>query len=1312
MRIQGVLEAAALWPSLFAASFSLLDFVGATDEPEIKETQFSSLPILLEYFPDSDVVIYQTEDHTLYRSTNAGSTFTKIEDLPTGLNVFFVRHPFDDKRAYILTDSMHHYRSEDRGETWTEFFVDAFPSNRQAVSQILRFNAANPEYIIFNGIECDGICVELAMYTTDGFRTDAQFLRPNTRGCWWAKSTESFTVATEDADYSLSRSLCIIGDDFSFYREEQRLVISDNFFSADDESGIVQQWEPNLDTDRPVAGVVNMVFVHGYLLVATVSFNTIEMGLYISDDTETWHRAMFHGGHRIAQEEYTVLEGTEYSIQLDVMNTRPSHPMGVLFTSNSNGTFFTRNLEHTNRNRKGRVDFENISGIQGIFLVNTVDNWEEVENYMGDGDDGTSKDPKNKITHITFDDGRTFHEIQANGERLHLHSMTELDNSGRVFSSPAPGLVMGVGNTGKYLESFHSPNTALFLSDDAGESWIKALDGPHKYEFGDQGSVLVAIHDSPQANISEVRYSLNHGKDWKSVNLPHAIKPWILTTTQDSTSLKFVIVGEDKTQYYVHTIDFDGLHERKCKDNDMEDWWARVDDNGKPTCIMGQKQKYRRRKKDADCFIMEKFKDPVPEMELCDCTDADFECDYNFVYDDNKNDCVQAGPIEAKGNDCQNGATTFMGSSGWRKIPGNKCNSRKVEKDALVERQCSDTMTPPQTPGSGEVTNGDQFILPGKFDGFFSWYLERGDSSTQDDETIIMRPIGHDGNEIFLGNIYITHDHGRTWEKPDAINGDNKIWDVVPHNHFKDMAFFIPDNEGDVIYTTDRGYTFHKFKPPSAQGNLMFHPDKMNWIIWVGKQCENNNSCRKIASLSTDRGDHWETIAREVYKCEFTGSSAYTFQNRDERQIYCQARQDEDTKKPWEIQRSNDFFQNKLEPIRNVSAFATMAEFIAIATKEGENLKAKASLDGVVVADAHFPYNFNVPHQVAFTILDSSTHAINLFVATNQKPDHTFGAILKSNSNGTSYVMSAPMVNANDFDYVDFEKILGLEGVILINTVANPDEKDEPKKLQTKISHNDGAEWSFLPPPQTDVDGKSFGCSSRGSADCALHLHGYTERSDYRKTFSAKTAVGLMLGVGNVGKYLGDKSDADTFMTTDGGLSWKSVVKGEWLWQFGDQGSIIVLVQPQKATKIVKYSTDEGETWIDHKFSDKEVTILDLSAQRTGSSRNFIVWGIMDGKATTTTIDFSGLADRECKVIDNNPDLSDYYLWSPKHPLSKNDCLFGRQSLYYRKKTDRNCFNSARLEHKYNERNCSCTRQDFEWQVPTVFHSPFILLLP
>ncbi|ORY56692.1 vacuolar protein sorting/targeting protein PEP1 [Pseudomassariella vexata] len=1272
----------------------------AKNTPDVKATDFEHFPTNLNYFQDSDVVLFQDLNAgAIWRSPDAGATWAKVDEIDKAF--VLIMHQYDSNRAYVLTKGVTHWRTHDRGKTWHTFFTDAELSIFRG--DWLIFHATDPDRILFNGMDCQSIfCDEVVMYTTDGFESDAKFLRGNTAGCWWAKSSDLFSTGSEDLDSQ--RILCIVRGSFSLFKEDNQLLISDNYFSATAESGgEVQEFEPDLNGFSSVQGVVNMAVVKKYLLVATASKNTDEMALYVTDDTLKWHRAEFPSDHRLVQEAYTVLEGTNYSIQVDVMTARPSNPMGVMLTSNSNGTYFTRNMEHTNRNIMGHVDFEKISGIQGIFLVNQVDNFEAVE-----------KDPaatKKIKTKITFDDGRSFEAVRAGDKEIHLHSVTELNNVGRVFSSPAPGLVMGNGNVGDYLGPFNEAN--LYVSDDAGRTWIKGLDGPHKYEFGDQGSILLAVRDRKD-KVGEVKYSLDHGKNWATVELPDGLKitPWVLTTTQDSTSLKFVLTGEsgssENPKFHVISIDFEGLHEATCTESDMEEWNARVDDEGKPSCIMGHTQMYHRRKKDAKCFIKQEFKDPVPETSRCECADADFECDFNFVRNGDK--CELKGlPIVPEGQKCKNQDDTFMGSSGWRLIPGNQCKRKDGEqKDKEREWKCSEVISPPADPASGNIAH-NQHPIKGNYDYFEKHYLERGESSTEKDETIIMRPVKRTAGGLggMPGDIQITHDHGVNWESPKVLK-DQKIWGIVTHPYIKDMVFFVqPD--GKVFYSVDRGRHFDSFKAPDPVGDLRrnplaFHPDRRDWLIWHGKRCPEGSSadstaCYGVASYSSDRGDNWHTLKRYSEKCEFTGSSAY--KDRKPNSILCLAntREDNDGDNPLQLSFSADIQVEKLEAkLDNVKDFATMAEFIVVATenKTASTLNALTSIDGEKYAAAHFPYNFEVPHQHAYTVLDSSTHAINLFVSTETNENRRYGSIMKSNSNGTSYVTSLSNANCDNNYYVDFEKMLGLQGVVLVNIVENRD-SDDPKRLQTKISHNDGAEWAFLPPPKADVDGKAFSCrGGNGDEGCALHLHGYTERDDHRKTYSSESAVGIMLGWGNVGPILGESKEADTFMTTDAGISWKMVKKGRWVWSFGDQGSIIVLAQRETQTKTISYTLDEGNSWKDYQFSDTEVSINDVTTLRSGASRNFLLWGHKGDEVFTVNVDFSGLTDQHCKVDADNEDKSDYKLWTPKHPKQPNGCLFGHNTYYLRKKTDRTCFNSEKLNHVYKNDNCTCTRQDFE----------------
>ncbi|KXX75224.1 Vacuolar protein sorting/targeting protein 10 [Madurella mycetomatis] len=1275
MRVRGALQAAALLASaLWATPLAAKD-----DGPTLSTQAFENIPKNLNYFADSDVVLFQDADaNNVYRSDDAGAKWERVDAVPEGAAWLLYMHEYDSNRAYILTEGTHHFRTTDRGKTWDKFESGAEMSMFR--HDILQFHAADPDRIIFNGMVCQGIfCREIATYTTDGFKSPAKELRSDTNGCWWAQSSDLFTTGSDDLDKN--RILCIVRDSYSPFKQDQRLLVSDNFFKPTKESDDVQEFEPDLDGDKAARGIVNIAVVKKFMLAAATSMNTDEMALFVTADTKKWHRAVFPAAHdshdhRVMQEAYTVLESTNYSIQIDVLTTRLSNPMGVIFTSNSDGRYFTENVEHTNRNERGNVDFEKIAGIQGIFLVNKVENWEEV------GEKSSAK--KKVVSEITFDDGRTFEALKTtDGKKIHLHSVTELSNVGRVFSSAAPGLVMAIGNTGDKLKDYWEDGN-LYVSDDAGKTWSKALDGPHKYEFGDQGSILVAVPDSKDHDVGEILYSVDHGAEWKKAALPDGLKirPYILTTQQDTTTLKFILIGKTEKEWHIIAIDFDGLNDATCKEDDMEEWFARVDDEGEPNCLMGHTQSFSRRKKTAKCFVKQKFKHIETKTEDCDCTDMDYECDFNFERDDDGK-CVARGPIVPPDGACKNGDATFKGTSGYRKIPGNTCKATPEmdEKYQDVERKCSDIVDKPSAPATDKV---EQTLKSYEdWDGWEKHYLELGGSSSANDETIIMR--GRNGPPTApteFGPIYITHDHGKTWETRKELDGE-KI---------------------KVIYSPDRGRTFHSFKAPSEPSGhvfpLTFHPDKKRWLIWMGKKCEDDD-CYPVASFSKDEGDHWETVGRYVRRCEFTGSSAYKYPDRKVEQILCLKHEKETENSPLELVSSNDWFENSETRSTNVKNFATMAEFIVVATEDNEKktLQASASLDGTTFAEARFPFGFEVPHQHAYTVLDSSTHAVNLFVAVEMAEGRTYGTILKSNSNGTSYAVSVKNVNCDDSFYVDFEKMVGMEGVALVNVVANPEEKGSaPKKLQTKITHNDGARWAYLPTPAHDDFGK-FPCQSKGDERCALHIHGYTERRDHGKIYSSLGAVGLMFGWGNVGESLGSHEDAHTFMTTDAGISWKRVKQGKWTWAIGDQGAVIVLVQTAatgtKKTKTVYFSLDQGTTWKEHEFSSEEVEVWDITTLRSGNSRNFLLWG-KDGKETfTINLDFSGFSDRVCKH-DDDPDKSDYYIWSPEHPLQPDGCLFGHKTQYLRKRPDRKCYNDFELQPLYGKENCECTREDFE----------------
>ena len=102
--------------------------------------------------------------------------------------------------------------------------------------------------------------------------------------------------------------------------------------------------------------------------------------------------------------------------------------------SNSNGMFFTQSLQNTNRNEFGYVDFEDIYGIEGVGLANTVTNIEEIEH---------STRPKQIKSMITFNDGQSWDTItppscDASNNPIQCHTTARHTTLGAFSAHPCP----------------------------------------------------------------------------------------------------------------------------------------------------------------------------------------------------------------------------------------------------------------------------------------------------------------------------------------------------------------------------------------------------------------------------------------------------------------------------------------------------------------------------------------------------------------------------------------------------------------------------------------------------------------------------------------------------------------------------------------------------------------------------------------------------------------------------------------------------------------------------------------------------------
>ena len=206
-------------------------------------------------------------------------------------------------------------------------------------------------------------------------------------------------------------------------------------------------------------------------------------------------------------------------------------------------------------------------------------------------------------------------------------------------------------------------------------------------------------------------------------------------------------------------------------------------------------------------------------------------------------------------------------------------------------------------------------------------------------------------------------------------------------------------------------------------------------------------------------------------------------------------------------------------------------------------------------------------------------HSLAVDVVLQDKS--AIGTLFVSNSNGTFFVESLADTNRNEDGYVDYERVYGVDGIGIANVVSNAldvERRGTPKKLKSLITFNDGSSWAAMKGPEKDIDGNNVGCDTSNLDVCSLHLHSVTTPHNYGRIFSSP-APGFVMGVGSVGEHLRTYTESDTFLSTDGGLTWQMIAKGAHKYEFGDQGSIMVAVDDEEATDTVKYSLDLGKSW-------------------------------------------------------------------------------------------------------------------------------------
>ncbi|KAJ1917651.1 vacuolar protein sorting/targeting protein PEP1 [Tieghemiomyces parasiticus] len=1339
--------------SLVALVWLAAAAAGAKD-PSIKVTEFEGSPTKFQYFANSPVILYFDSFHAkLHRSADEGKSWALVDgQVPQGKLIDLFMHPFDNKMAIAVTTGRKHYKTIDRGVHWHAFDVPEPPSEG---GPVFSFHASRTNYLLYSGMACQddpdkslgGVhfktCQDRLYYTRNSFDTPATALPASLTQCTWAHAKPEFELMPAEAIYCIEYhpdpakksgetggTLANLLGGTVRAVEDHRFVVSEDYFAS--------QRAVDFDQGRPVGGVIGLAVQGGFLAVAVKHPTTAETDLFVTVDGRHWAEAHLPDSHRWKENGYTMLDSTQHALLVDVHES-DSDAFSALFRSNSNGTYFTAALEHTNLNVFGLVDVERVQAVEGIILANTVANWEEVRR-------NPFQVAKRLQTRISFDDGSHWAYLHPprddvhghaypcvdqdhkDGQcALHLHSVTDNTNYGRVYSSrAAPGLLMGVGNVGPHLLPYNQGDT--FLSADGGLTWRAVRAEAHMYEFGDSGAVIVAVDD--EKPVDRVVYTYNQGHTWHTLQLDFAVRAMMLTTDPDSTSQRFQLLGmsADRDHHFGRTflfrLDFTHRYARQCVHDedhvdrsDFQKWYARPL-NGDSDCLMGHRSAFWRVKPGTDCYVGDTFHPALPRDEDCPCTAKDFECDYNFVWDVRTKGCVAAGAERIPPGACQKPGATFLGSSGYRLVPGNTCiRGGDPALDKPVEKPCPRVVTPGKDP-VGRPGSGDTHGVTHRTTTLYGDVAEQV-YFTRSSVTLL---------RTRSGELWRSTDEGGRW---DRILGDRGSVVYLTKHAYDERRLYALTSDDKVYHTTDHGATFAALAlpaPPNKLGItpfLAFHPTEPEWLIFLGgTKCP---GCHTRAFVTEHHGGSaaWHELEIFAARCLFAHAAGLTTLNK--RAVACVAYRDKQggpgqeqdqlgRHDPSQAPAGTHRNPRQLALYSNLSAppvihfdagevhdvYPLPQQGLLVAVRRASDTGLFVTHDGRKFTTVQFPPDVDV-NPDRFSLVRSSTGATFLDIAAIRGGE-AVGDLFVANTQATYFNRLLADTNRDVADRVDLASVAGVPGIVLANQVANVDALGQPgvrKAVQTRISFADGRGWRSLVGPTQDATGQRYDCTPA----CALHLHGRTDESAFADhqaaLYGASAATGLMLGVGNVGERLEAYERGNTYLTDDGGRTWREVRRGPHLHAFADHGALVVLIDDAAATNSVVYSWDRGTTWTSYTFSPQPVRATALTAVPDGTGLRVVVRGYqLSGSGEHRTdlawIDFAGTDLRRCRLDRHDESASDFELWQPGI-LDADACHLGRSTRYWRRKAAAQCTVGGEFELPITEgKRCACTRADFE----------------
>uniref|UniRef100_A0A7N6A508 Sortilin n=1 Tax=Anabas testudineus TaxID=64144 RepID=A0A7N6A508_ANATE len=434
-------------------------------------------------------------------------------------------------------------------------------------------------------------------------------------------------------------------------------------------------------------------FLFASVMTGKVSIQMIHVSV---DQGNTWNMAQLPPvGH---EQFYSILAANDDMVFMHVDEPGDTG-FGTIYVSDDRGTVYSKSLErHLYTTTGGDTDFTNVTSLRGVFITSVLAEDSSVQSVISFDQGGEwvpLRKPANSKCDATAKD--------PDKCSLHIHAAYSTSMSLNVPMLPltepnAVGLILAHGSVGDAI-SVMKPD--VYVSDDGGYTWIKALSGPHHYAILDSGGLLVAVQSSPNELVNQIKYSTDEGQCWGVYNFTDdPIYFTGLASEPGARSMNLSIWGIFSPKAVSKKIKIHVVVTIYCVfDNDYVSWLAHSDDISDPNdgCILGYKEKFLRLKKDSICWNgWDHQVSTVPTP--CPCTLDDFLCDFGYYRQENSSECVEQPDLKGKVLEfCLQGREEQLQTSGYRKIPGDKCEGGKMparQEIDLSKRCVSDLVGP------------------------------------------------------------------------------------------------------------------------------------------------------------------------------------------------------------------------------------------------------------------------------------------------------------------------------------------------------------------------------------------------------------------------------------------------------------------------------------------------------------------------------------------------------------------------------------------------------------------------------------------